>query len=94
MAKKHRRVTGSAAHAALSKEAKSLLGALYGIAESVGRDKNNPILVEVEPARLVEVRLSESWRKFGDAAPGHIERARRLVDLAQAAFEADCATKQ
>jgi hypothetical protein len=88
MAKKHR---GGAAYAALSTEAKLLLGGLYDFA---GPDKNEPILVEVEPGRLVEIRLSESWRKFGAASPENIEHARRLVDLAEAAFEADRAAKQ
>ena len=94
MSKKQQGMKGSAAYAALSKDAKALLGAITDIAETAGHDMNEPMLVEVEPGRLVAVRLSESWRKFGTATPGNIDHARRLVDLAQAAFEADCATKQ
>jgi hypothetical protein len=100
MAKKRRcahsgptRLIGGAAHAALSREARSLLSGLHDIAESAGRDRD-PILVEVEPGRFVQVRLSEEWRKLGSAAPGSIEHARRLVDLAEAAFEAERVIKQ
>jgi hypothetical protein len=92
MAKKRRNAhqgqfADSAAYAALSKEGKSLLEAL----QAFGREE---ILVEVEPGRVVNVRLSDKWRRFGAAAPENIERARRLVDLAEAAFEAERATKQ
>jgi hypothetical protein len=84
----------SAAYEALSSETKSLLGGLYDMAESAGQDKNDPIHVEAEPGGFVKVRLSVRWRKFGAASPGNVERARRLVDLAEAAFEAGRATKQ
>ena len=80
-------IEGSAAYVALSEEGKSLLEAL----QAFGREE---ILVEVEPGRVVNVRLSDKWRRFGAAAPENIERARRLVDLAEAAFEAERATKQ
>jgi hypothetical protein len=84
----------SAAHAALSREVRPLLEALDDIAERRGQDKNEPMLVEVEPGRFVEIRLSDRWRKLGGASAGNIEHARRLVDLAEAAFEAARATKQ
>jgi hypothetical protein len=84
----------SAAYSGLSSEAKSMLDALRAIADSPGRKKNEPILVEVEPGRFVKVRLSNKWRKFGAASVENIERARNIVDLAQAAFEAERATKQ
>jgi hypothetical protein len=99
MAKKHRPVhpeqfADSAAHSALSSEAKSLLEGLQAIAESSGRDKNDPILVEAEPGRFVEARLSDKWRKFGASSPENIEHARRIVNLAEAPFEARRAIKQ
>jgi hypothetical protein len=95
MAKKHRGAkSGSAAYAVLSKDAKALLGAIYDFAEKAGHDKDDPFLIEVEPGHFVEVRFSEGWRKFGAATPDNVEPARRLVDLAEAAFEADRATKQ
>ena len=84
----------SAAHAALSREVRPLLEALDDIAERRGQDKNEPMLVEVEPGRFVEIRLPDRWRKLGGASAGNIEHARRLVDLAEAAFEAARATKQ
>ena len=77
-----------AAYSALSDDAKLLLNALRATAGP------GPILVETAPGRFVEVRLSDRWRKFGAASPENIEHARRLVDLAEAAFEADRATKQ
>jgi hypothetical protein len=83
----------SAACAALSNEAKSLLGALHTI-DSSGHENNDPILVEVTPGRFVKVKLSDKWRKFGAASSENIERARNIVDLAEAAFEADRAIKQ
>jgi hypothetical protein len=88
------RLADSAAHAALSREVRPLLEALDDIAERRGQDKNEPMLVEVEPGRFVEIRLSDRWRKLGGASAGNIEHARRLVDLAEAAFEAERATKQ
>jgi hypothetical protein len=95
MAKKPRGAhRGSAAYAALSKDAKAVLSAITDIAEKAGHDMSDPFLVEVEPGCFIEVRLSENWRKFGGASPGNIDRARRLVDLAEAAFEAERATKQ
>ena len=92
MAKKHRnahqgRLADSAAYAALSENGKAFLTAL----QASGRKE---ILVEAEPGRFVKVRLSNKWRKFGDASVENIERARNIVDLAQAAFEAERATKQ
>jgi hypothetical protein len=70
MAKKRRPVhpeqfANSAAYSALWSEAKSLLEGLQAIAESSGRDKSDPILVEAERGRFVKVRLSDKWRKFG-----------------------------
>jgi hypothetical protein len=97
MAKNKRRnalFADSAAYSVLSSEAKSMVEALRAIAASTGHDKNDPILVEVEPGRLVEVRLSNKWRKLGAASSENIERARNIVDLAEAAFEAARATKQ
>jgi hypothetical protein len=84
----------SAAYSVLSSEAKSMLEALRAITKSTGHDKNDPILIEGEPARFVEVRLSEKWRKLGAASSENVKRARNIVDLAEAAFEADRATKQ
>jgi hypothetical protein len=72
----------------------SLLEALHTIADSSGHENNVPILVEVTPGRFVKVKLSDKWRKFGAASSENIERARNIVDLAEAAFEADRATKQ
>jgi hypothetical protein len=77
----------SAAYAALSEGGRSLLGALQA-------SDRKQILVEVEPGRFINVRLSNKWRKFGAASVENIERARNIVDLAQAAFEAERATKQ
>jgi hypothetical protein len=77
----------SAAYAALSENGKSFLRAL----QASGRRE---IRVEVEPGRVVNVRLSNKWRKFGAASAENIERARNIVDLAQAAFGAERAIKQ
>jgi hypothetical protein len=93
MAKKHRnahqgQLADSAAYAALSRESRSLLESL----RAFGSD--DEILVEMTPGRFVNVRLSNKWRKFGAASVENIERARNIVDLAQAAFEAERATKQ
>jgi hypothetical protein len=92
MAKKRRtahqgQIADSAAYAALSKDGKSVFKAL----QAFGREE---IVVEVEPGRFVNVRLSSKWRKLGAASPGNIEHARNIVDLAEAAFEAERATKQ
>jgi hypothetical protein len=92
MAKKHRnahqgQLADSAAYAALSENGKEFLRAL----QASGRKE---ILVEAEPGLFVKVRLSNEWRKFGAASVENIERARNIVDLAQAAFEAERATKQ
>jgi hypothetical protein len=90
MAKKRRHVgqlVDSAAYAALSGNGRAFLRAL----QASGRKE---ILVEVEPGRFVNVRLSNKWRKFGAASPENVERARNIVDLAEAAFEAERATKQ
>ena len=48
----------------------------------------------MEPGRFVNVRLSDKWRKFGAASPENIVHARNIIDLAEAAFEAERATKQ
>jgi hypothetical protein len=77
----------SAAYAALSGDGRSLLEVI----QASGRKE---IRVEVGPGRFVNFKLSNKWRKFGAASPGNIERARSIVDLAQAAFEAERATKQ
>jgi hypothetical protein len=77
----------SAAYAALSENGKAFLRSL----QASGRKE---ILIEVEPGRFVNVRLSNKWRKFGAASPENVERARNIVDLAEAAFEAERATRQ
>jgi hypothetical protein len=92
MAKKHHlipqsQVADSAAYALLSNEGKSLLETL----QAFGREE---ILVEERPGRFVKVKLSDKWRNFGIASPENIAHARRIVDLAEAAFEAERATKQ
>jgi hypothetical protein len=83
----HGQIADSAAFAALSKDGKSVFKAL----QAFGREE---IVVEVEPGRFVNVRLSSKWRKLGAAAPENVENARSIVDLAEAAFEAERATKQ
>jgi hypothetical protein len=93
MAKNKRRnalSADSAAYSVLSSEARSMLRA---IAESAGRDKSKPVLVEVTPGRFVEVKLSDKWQKFGAASSENVERAKNIVDLAEAAFEAERAAK-
>ena len=92
MAKKPRnahqgQLADSAAYAALSENGKAFLRAL----QASGR---KDILAEAEPGQFVKVRLSNKWRKFGAASVENIERAKNIVDLAQAAFEAERATKQ
>jgi hypothetical protein len=77
----------SAAHSALSNDGKSLLETL----QAFGREE---ILVEESPGRFVKVKLSNKWRKFGTASPEGIAHARSIIDLAEAAFEAERATKQ
>jgi len=84
----------SAAYSTLSSDAKALLEALQARADAAGGNKHDPILVEAEPGRFVKIRLSDKWRKLGAASPGNIEHARRIVDLAEAAFEAERAMKQ
>jgi hypothetical protein len=92
MAKKRRpaaqrQFADSAAYAALSNNGKSLLELL----QAFGREE---ILVEETPGRFVKVSLSDKWRRFGTASSESIAHARRIVDLAEAAFEAERATKQ
>jgi hypothetical protein len=92
MAKKHHsanqgQLADSAAYAALSESGRAFLRAL----QASGCKK---VLVEIEPGRFVNVKLSNKWRKFRAASVENIERARNIVDLAQAAFEAERATKQ
>ena len=77
----------SAAYGALSNDGKSLLEML----QAFGRKE---ILVEVEPGRFVNVRLPDKWRRFGAASPENTVHARNIIDLAEAAFEAERATKQ
>jgi hypothetical protein len=84
----------SAAYSVLSSEAKSVLEALRATTKSTGHEKNDPILVEVGPDRFVEVRPSDKWRKLGGASSENVKRARNIVDLGAAAFEAERATKQ
>jgi hypothetical protein len=92
MAKRSFVVEDSAAYAPLSSEAKALLEALRVAGTRNG--KNKPVLIEVAPGRFVKAKLSRKWRKFGAATPDNIEHARNIVDLAEAAFEADQAIKQ
>jgi hypothetical protein len=82
----HGQIADSAAYAVLSNEGKSLLETL----QAFGRDE---ILVEERPGRFVKVKLSDKWRRFGNASPENIAQARRIVDLAEA-LEAERATKQ
>jgi hypothetical protein len=82
-----RQVADGAAYAVLSNEGKSLLETL----QAFGRKE---IVVEVEPGRFVNIRLSSKWRKLGAASPENVENARSIVNLAEAAFEAERATKQ
>jgi hypothetical protein len=80
----------SAAYAALSNEARIIVDEISRLA----RGGKGPILLEVEPGRFVEVKLSDKWRKFDVPSPENIGHARSIVDLAEAAFEAERATKQ
>ena len=77
----------SAAYSVLSNDGKSLLETLqaFGPAE---------ILVEESPGRFVKVKLSNKRRKFGTASTEGIAHARSVVDLAEAAFEAERATTE
>ncbi len=77
----------SAAYAVLSNEGKSLLETLHAF-------RREEVLVKERPGRFVNVRLSDKWRKFGAASPENTAHARNIVDLAEAAFEAERATKQ
>jgi hypothetical protein len=72
----------SAAYAALSNDGKSLLETL----QAFGREE---ILVEERPGCFVKVKLSDKWKKFGTASPESIAHARSIVELAEAAFEAE-----
>jgi hypothetical protein len=92
MAKKRRpahqkQFADSAAYAVLSNEGKSLLEML----QAFGREE---ILVEAAPGHFVKVKLSDKWRNLGTTSSENIQRARNIVDLAEAAFEAERATKQ
>lgn len=87
-------IDSSAAYAVLSHEAKSLLEAMRHMSNSSGHGNIDPILIEVSPGRFAKVKLSDKWKEFGSASPDNIEHARNIVDLAEAAFEADRATKQ
>jgi hypothetical protein len=80
-------VAGSVAYAVLSNEGKSLLETL----PAFGREE---ILVEERPGRFVKVKPSDKSTKFGTASSENIAHARRIVDLAEAAFEAERATEQ
>jgi hypothetical protein len=77
----------SAAYAVLSNEGKSLL-------EMLQASGGEEILVEAAAGRFVKVKLSDRWRNFGTTSSENIQRARNIVDLAEAAFEAERATKQ
>jgi hypothetical protein len=93
MAKKRRpahqkQFADSAAYAVLSNEGKSLLEML----QAFGREEI--ILVEAAAGRFVKVKLSDKWRNFGTTSSENIQRARNIVDLAEAAFEAERAIKQ
>jgi hypothetical protein len=77
----------SVAYAVLSNEGKSLLETLHAF-------RREEVLVKERSGRFVNVRLSDKWRKLGAASPENTAHARNIVDLAEAAFEAERATKQ
>jgi hypothetical protein len=90
MAKRSFGVSDSAAYAALSPDGKRMLE----LVREASANGAKSVQIEVEPGRLVNVKLTNKWRRFGDATPQNITRARSIVDLAEAAFEAERATKQ
>jgi hypothetical protein len=94
MGKRNNPIGSSAAYAALSDEAKSLLEVIHAAVDSSRRGKNEPILLEVTPGGFVKIKLTDKWRKFGAASPENVQDARSIVDIAEAAFEADRAAKQ
>jgi hypothetical protein len=90
MAKRSFDIEDSAAYAALSPTGKRKLELVRAASASGAKS----VRIEVEPGRFVNVKLAKKWRRCGAATSENINGARSIVDLAEAAFEAERATKR
>jgi hypothetical protein len=87
---KHFDIEDSAAYTALSPAGKRMLDMI----RAALADGAKSVRVEIAPGHFVNVKLAKKWRRFGAVSPENINHARSIVDLAEAAFEAETATRQ